>query len=120
MKQFNKVKGSGGEAVATAYLEKQGFTILESNFSCKIGEIDLVACKGDCIHFVEVKYRRSADFGYGRESVTRGKQQTIRKVATWYLVEKGLLNEVDVSFDVIEIMGDINGKYKLEYLEACF
>jgi len=121
MKQFNRSKGTGGEVIATAYLEQRDFTILKTNFKTKLGEIDIIAMKNDVIHFIEVKYRAALGFGHGRESVTYGKQQTIRKVATQFLMAEGLYNEIDVSFDVIDIVGDLTyGNYDITFLQGCF
>ena len=96
-------------------MQKNGFKIVERNFACKQGEIDIIACRGSRIHFVEVKTRASADFGGGRAAVNYTKCKTIRKVATYYLVKNKLWERVGVQFDVIEITGD-----RIEYLPNCF
>ena len=111
--------GNVGEALAIKYLKDQGFTIIETNFRIKLGEVDIIALKDDRVHFVEVKYRNSDRFGLGREAVTWTKQQTIRKVALAYLTKKGLYYKVDISFDVIEISG-APPNHVVEHFVACF
>jgi len=118
-KQFNRATGNIGEAIAVAHLKKNGFSVVDTNFKNKIGELDIIATKNKRYHFIEVKYRRTNKYGTGLDAVTASKQRTIRKVATTYLVMKKIYCEVDTSFDVIAIMGD-ERDYSLQHLEACF
>ena len=118
-KSFNRAKGNIGEVITIQYLEERGFTILETNYTTKLGEIDIIACKGNVIHFVEVKYRKNHNFGLGREAVTYAKRKTIRNVAMSYLQFKKLYDKVDVSFDVADIVGELND-CQIDYLEGCF
>ena len=77
-KTLNAIKGRKGEAEAVAFLKKEGYKILETNFKTKIGEIDIIAQdKENRIIFVEVKARASTKFGMPREAVNLKKQQTI-------------------------------------------
>lgn len=71
MKRLNYLKGKKQEAIAQNFLKKKGYKILESNFSTKIGEIDIVANDKNVIVFVEVKYRTTDGFGLPREAVNR-------------------------------------------------
>ena len=64
MKIFNKITGSQGEAIAQKFLKDQGYKILATNFTCKIGEIDIIAQQKKTIVFVEVKTKSNLDFGY--------------------------------------------------------
>ncbi|MGH7433691.1 MAG: YraN family protein, partial [Candidatus Methylomirabilales bacterium] len=73
--------GIEGEAVARRFLEDLGFRIVEENFSCPLGELDLIAEEGDVLVFVEVKTRRSALFGTPAEAVHARKQRQILRVA---------------------------------------
>jgi len=115
----NRAKGTLGEKLAAKYLRDNGFEILVQNYSPKAnfqgGEIDIIARKGDRIHFVEVKSRSTDRFGMGREAVTVQKQKVIRKLAARYLVERGLYDTASCCFDVIEINGD-----RVEYFFNCF
>ena len=82
--------GDWGEEYARRYLESRGYSILETNYRGKYGEIDLVAREGECLVFVEVKSRRTGAFGRPEESVTKGKQQKLVQAALEYMQEKGM------------------------------
>ncbi|TMD69862.1 MAG: YraN family protein [Chloroflexi bacterium] len=77
--------GRTGERLAAEELSQQGYRILEQNFRCSYGEIDLVAEDEHDLIFVEVKTRRGNAFGLPEEAVTRRKQQKIAQVASYYL-----------------------------------
>lgn len=109
-----KTFGNIGEELATQYLKKKGYQILDRNFSNKIGEIDIIAKQNNTIIFIEVKSRNSAKFGLPREAVTRYKQNKIRTIALSYLKQKKLFNS-SCRFDVIE---DFNGE--IRHIENCF
>ena len=99
---MNKL-GILGEKQAKDFLIKNKYKIIKTNYTCPVGEIDIIAKQKDVIVFVEVKTRTSAKFGLPRESVTPFKQNKIRSVATCYLKENMLLNS-PVRFDVIDIL----------------
>lgn len=109
-----KILGNKGEALAKEYLIKQKYKILDTNYSNKLGEIDIIAKDDDTIVFVEVKARETARFGLPREAITPYKQQKIRKVAILYLMKKNLLNE-KTRFDCIDVLGD-----KITHIKNCF
>lgn len=94
-------QGSFREKEAAAFLESKGFRILQRNFRCRLGEIDLIARDGAWLVFVEVKYRRSERYGWGEEHVDKRKQQRIIAVARYYLA--GLKALPPCRFDVIAI-----------------
>ncbi len=102
MSNDNKTLGIKGEAAAVSFLKKQDFTILETNYRTKSGEIDIIAKEGDTTCFIEVKTRRSLKKGLPKEAITWAKQQKIIQSATFYLKKKGLLNS-RIRFDVIEV-----------------
>lgn len=93
------------EQLAASYLEGMGYEIVKANYRCPLGEIDLVAKDGTYLVFVEVKYRKNLAAGSPLEAVTARKQQTIRRVAQWYLAEQHLEN-MPVRFDVAGILGE--------------
>ncbi len=104
----NREKGAIGETIAIKYLKKQGYKIITTNYrASKVAEIDIIAKDKDILVFIEVKMRYSTFAGYGREAVTKQKQQHIRFAANHYLVTK-VKKEVPLRFDVIEItlLGD--------------
>jgi len=99
---LNKRKiGSNYEDVAVIYLEEQGYTVLERNFRCRIGEIDIVARDGRYLVFIEVKYRRDDRKGTALEAVNVHKQSTIRKVAGYYLWQHHFPADIPCRFDVL-------------------
>jgi len=81
----NITTGKLGEQMAAAYLEKAGYLILEQNYRCRFGEIDIVAKDGDTIVFVEVKSRRSENYGLPQLAVGHEKQRRISKISLYYL-----------------------------------
>ena len=95
-----------GEVGARAFLEKKGYRIIETNFATKVGEIDIIAADGEELVFVEVKARRTAEFGEPIEAVTPQKVRKIVLVAKQYLTMKKKLG-VPVRFDVVECIGGV-------------
>lgn len=105
MKQNNRKIGGKYEKQAGTFLEQQGFQILEYNFHCRFGEIDIIAGKGRQLIFCEAKYRRDDGKGTPLEAVGIRKQRTISKCAMYYITVRGFLH-MDIRFDVIGILGD--------------
>ncbi len=97
-----KALGSMGESLAISFLKKQKYAVLEKNYRCRCGEIDVIAKDGRTIVFVEVKTRRNSAYGPPQLSVTRSKQWQISKAALTYLQYKKLV-ETSARFDVIAI-----------------
>ncbi|NLM51347.1 MAG: YraN family protein [Firmicutes bacterium] len=96
--------GTHGEELAARYLQKLGFVLLERNWRCAYGEIDIIAKDGDVLVFVEVKTRRSNRFGTPTEAVHDRKQQKLRLVARHYLYEKKI-TAFAYRFDVAAVDG---------------
>ena len=96
-------------------MEKNGYEILERNYRCRQGEIDIIAKEKQEIVFVEVKTRSNLCFGKPREAVDEGKQNHIYKTAKYYLYKHKLENSY-VRFDVIEIYLKID-KYRLNHIK---
>lgn len=101
----NRFVGDMGEALAREFLKAAGYVVLNTNFRCRFGEIDIIARDKEYIVFIEVKYRRSLAFGYPKEAVIKSKQATIRRVAEAYIQKHNLAGS-DFRFDVIEILND--------------
>ena len=78
-------QGRAGEQAALAYLKRQGLRLVQVNFSCLVGEIDLIMREGDTLVFVEVRERESSDFGGAAASVGAVKQRKILRAAQSYL-----------------------------------
>ena len=99
----NRSVGARGEDIAVAYLKGKKYAILERNFSCKGGELDIVARDGVTLVFVEVKSRRSESYGPPQLSVTPFKQRQISKAALTWLA-KNRKHGLSARFDVIAIL----------------
>jgi putative endonuclease len=109
--------GQWGEKIALDFLKAQGMKILERNFRCPAGEIDIIARSSRQIVFAEVKTRTSGMFGTPQEAVNKRKQQQIIRVAQWYL-EQNPLN-LQPRFDVLAIRTR-EGKPFLEHIPDAF
>ncbi|MBS6644752.1 MAG: YraN family protein [Clostridiaceae bacterium] len=94
------------EDMAAAYLEKEGYHILERNYYTRQGEIDLIAMDGDYLVFIEVKYRKDLKKGHPAEAVAYQKQQKIIKSARYYLYKHHLSEDKPCRFDVVSILND--------------
>jgi len=110
--------GKWGEEQAAVYLQRQGLQIVERNYRCPLGEIDIIARDGDCLVFCEVKTRSSSRYGLPQEAVAWSKQQKIIKVASWYLGDRE--PATDIRFDVIAITRSAAGKAEIGWLPAAF
>ena len=95
--------GTVFEKRAESFLEAQGYLILERNFRCRMGEIDLIAMDREYLVFVEVKYRADGKGGGPLMAVNYPKQRTISKVAQYYLLTKRHTLDVPCRFDVVGI-----------------
>jgi putative endonuclease len=111
--------GRRGEALAVDLLRAEGLTIVERNFRCRAGEIDLIALDGPTLVFVEVRSRCGDRAGTPFESVDRRKQARVTRVARHFLAARGLLDEHDVRFDVVGIRFD-HEPPAVEHLRAAF
>lgn len=107
-----------GEEAAASFLQAQGLRILERNYRCPVGEIDLVAVVGRTLVIVEVKTRSGTAFGRPAEAVTPTKQSRLRRLAAHYLAERNPPAR-QVRFDVVEVLGR-PGAFTLEHLEDAF
>ncbi|MBQ2800743.1 MAG: YraN family protein [Lachnospiraceae bacterium] len=107
--------GTAYEEKAVEYLTAKGYRIIKRNFRCRIGEIDIIAKQNDIVVFVEVKYRKTASFGYPEEAVSFSKQKIIRKVAEFFLVGEQLSLDTECRFDVIAILGE-----EINHIENAF
>lgn len=97
----SKLIGAWGESQAAEYLRKNRYKVVAAGFSCRFGEIDLIAENRKYIIFVEVKTRKSAAFAEAREYVDRRKQDRIRITASIYLDQHP--TKLTPRFDVIEV-----------------
>ncbi len=104
--QKNKRRiGGEYEKKAGAYLAGKGYRILQYNYRCRLGEIDLIARDGRCLVFCEVKYRTGRKSGDPAEAVDAKKQRRISGGALYYLTEHGMTDAL-CRFDVVSICGE--------------
>ncbi len=113
-----KELGRRGEELALTFLKKNGYRILEKNYVCKMGEIDIIAQERDTLAFVEVKTRRSTTFGPPQMAVDQKKQEQLSKAALHFLKEKRL-EMVKARFDVVAILLGPKGE-KIELIRNAF
>lgn len=111
--------GKSGEKIALRYLEDKKYRILARNFRLFRGEIDIIALDRKTLVFVEVKTRKSTDFGMPEESVTPSKQEQIRKIAQGFLT-KNNLNETECRFDVISLIFDEGKGFSIRHIQNAF
>ncbi len=112
MKRFtskNQQTGELGEKIATIFLVKHGFTILERNYTKKVGEIDIIAKKDGIIHFIEVKtlyeyFVPRETLMNPFENVTPFKMKKISRTIAWYLVERRISCETPWNIDIIAVI----------------
>ena len=102
MKNPNKTTGEKGELAAVSFLKRNGYQILETNYRCAIGEIDVIAQEKNELVFVEVKTRKSGEMGYPEEAVGIKKQKKMSQLALWYL-QNETINNANARFDVVAI-----------------
>lgn len=94
--------GAKGEDLAFSFLKKKGYRFIDRNFSCPLGEIDLIFRDNDSLVFVEVKTRWSRKYGKPQEAVTHRKLKSISKTALWFKKSHPRLPE-KLRIDVIAI-----------------
>lgn len=116
MAHSRKKLGTWGENLIAKHLKSNGYTVVEKNYSCRFGEIDLIARKDGQYAFIEVKTRRSFMFGEPQEAVDPRKQKRLIRTAHYFLRSVG---EEDASFriDIAALAIDPKGKAHLNYLE---
>ena len=110
--------GSAAERAAASFLRERGYHVLERNFRCRGGEIDIVALDGSTLVFVEVKLRRTLARGAPIEAVTALKQTRVRRAAQTYLAFSGRVFE-RIRFDVISVLRT-SARTEITHLKAAF
>jgi len=119
MKSTNGKTGDVGENAVVKYLKRRFYRILECNFNCRWGELDIVAKRGRFLCFVEVKTRSKNSLGRPAEAVDKYKQNKIIKTAYYYLKENEDLSYLMPRFDVAEVYID-NHKPRINYIDNAF
>ena len=121
MPNDKRILGAFGEDMAEQYLRRHGYKIIGRNFSCRFGEIDIIAQKGKYLAFVEVKLRKSADFGAAKEFVNPAKQRRVITAAEYWLLRNPAKHQP--RFDVIEVyapQGLMTRKPEINHIEDAY
>ena len=95
--------GDAGERIAARHYEASGYDVVDRNWRCREGELDLVLRRGRRLVFCEVKTRSSTAFGAPAEAVTRAKQTRLRHLAAKWIDESGI-RPVEIRFDVVSVL----------------
>lgn len=111
--------GKAGEKIALRYLKDKNYRIVAKSFRMYRGEIDIIAFERKTLVFVEVKTRRSSDFGLPEESVTPAKQKQIIKIARGFMA-KNNLQDVECRFDVLSLHFDEDEGYTINHIKNAF
>jgi len=117
----NRGTGNLGEEIAANFLTARGYRILERNYRCKGGEVDIIAREPleKSLVFIEVKTRRGLNYGVPQLAVTPFKQRQISKAAlTW--LSKNRLHDTNARFDVIAILLAPDGRHQVEHIVNAF
>lgn len=108
-------RGGSDENLAAAFLEREGLKVVERNYRCRFGEIDIVATADGILVFVEVRARRSEDYGGAAASITAAKRRRLLAAARHYLAAHG--SERACRFDAVLIRGK---ERQIEWLTDVF
>lgn len=109
------VLGAVGEDIAQRYLTGRGMVLLDRNWRCREGEIDLVLRDGDEVVVCEVKTRRSTSFGVPVEAITRAKLARLRRLAGCWLREHPTSGAHRVRLDVVGLLRDPDGSFAVDH-----
>ncbi len=119
MKATHLQSGEDAESIALSWLETHGLTLVIRNYTRKCGEIDLIMRQGHDLVFVEVRYRKNRAFGGAEESITRRKQNKIRKTAESFLQQYHSSKYDQCRFDVIAITGP-KDQFDIDWIKHAF
>jgi putative endonuclease len=111
--------GAYGERLAARHLQESGLVLLDRNWRCADGEVDLILRDGDDLVFCEVKTRRSATFGPPAAAVDHRKVRKLRLLAAKWLAQTGVRAK-QVRFDVVEVLPQPRGRARVVHIRAAF
>lgn len=113
--------GTAGEQIAARHLKKKKFRIVERNYRCKLGEIDIVATKGEYLVFVEVK-TRNADVEEVNPliSITKAKCRKLRQLGSYFMLSFDRYGDMQPRFDIIGVTIQRECAFVLEHIESAF
>ncbi|MFG1923680.1 YraN family protein [Cryptosporangium sp. NPDC048952] len=111
--------GAYGERVALRYLQQSGLVVLDRNWRCAEGELDIVARDGDALVICEVKTRRGEQYGVPAEAVVAAKAARLRRLATHWIRATGV-HPGTVRFDVVSVRPQRSGAARVDHLRGAF
>lgn len=112
---MSRKTGSEAENWVASYLKERGYQILEQNWTSRRGEVDLIASKSNKLYFVEVKFRRSQQFGSGLDSLTPSKLKKLAAAALFYL-QQNKKTKIDFAF-AAALIEEKQGEKTIEFFE---
>ena len=123
MKAAHLKQGEDAEAACSRYLKSQGLKLVNTNFSCRLGEIDIIMLDNNMLVFVEVRFRKNNNFGGGLESITAAKQRKLRRTAELYLQQNSQYE--NARFDVVSMSKSAQTwlgkqKYTFDWIKNAF
>ncbi len=118
MSYYRKKVGADGEDQAAKYLKAKGYRIIEMNWHCWLGEIDIISKDADTLVFCEVKTRSNQSLGHPLEAITVSKQEKLRRLGEAY-IQVTPNNDTPLRFDVISIIANGDGN-SLEHIKDAF
>ncbi len=105
-----KELGKRGEETAADYLAGKGYRIIDRNYKCRVGELDIIAMEGETLIFIEVKTRKDLSYGLPCESITATKKWHISRAVGYYTaIHK--LEDLNMRIDVVEVLATKAGMY---------
>ncbi len=113
-------KGRRAEVAALKFLQHEGLLLVDRNFRCRLGEVDLVMLDHGCLVFIEVRYRSERCFTSAALSVTRQKQTRIALTAEFFLCKQPALSNHPVRFDVVAFDGGETGPSTIQWIRDAF
>ncbi|MFM1896716.1 MAG: hypothetical protein RLZZ385_1790 [Pseudomonadota bacterium] len=112
--------GATQELLALGYLQREGLRLVERNYQCRLGEIDLILQDGDQLVFLEVRFRKNHDHGSALETVDHRKQRKLLLCAQHYLMRRRVDARVNCRFDVLGITCDSQGQHEFTWITNAF
>ena len=120
MADGRRALGAAGEETVARWYVDAGYRVLDRNWRCREGELDLVAARASTLVFCEVKTRRTTAFGSPAEAVTLTKQRRIRTLATRWLAEHPSARARDLRFDVASVLVTTGADPAIDVIEGAF
>ena len=117
---MSRDKGARYDSLALKHLKANGLKLIEKNFHCRLGEIDLILRDKDCLVFAEVRYRASNSFASAAHSIDDRKQARIVRTAAMYLARRPELSNWRVRFDVVAIDNFDSAQGTLQWMRDAF